>query len=124
MHPQPTEATYYIAMGLVEELLDSTIDPSYSVGSPNDEADPDEEFSWAFSLLDKIELAPDGNYELEQMDQIIGEKQKDPGPGGEEDEETDSLDLETEYAETAVTKAQEVWRITFKPVRQAHFVGM
>ena len=44
-------------MGLVEELLDSTIDHSYSVGcpddDPNDEADPDEEFSWAFSLLDK-----------------------------------------------------------------------
>ena len=70
------------------------------------------------------ELAPDGNYQLEQMDQIIDEKWKDPRPVDEEDEEMDSLDLETECAETAVTMAQEFWRITFKPVRQAHFTGM
>ena len=64
-------------MGLVEELLDSNNNPTYSAGSPTDnlEADPDEEFSQAFSFLDdKIELAPDGNYELEQMNKIIGEK--------------------------------------------------
>ena len=55
-------------MGLVEELLDSNNNPTYSAGSPTDdsEANPDEEFSWAFSFLDdEIELAPDGNYELE-----------------------------------------------------------
>ncbi len=110
-------------MGLVEELLDSNIDPTYSADSPDDEADPYEEFSWAFSLLDdEIEVPPDGNYDLEQMNKIIGEKRKEPGPVDEEDEGKDSLDLETECAETAVTKAQEFW--SFKPVRQAHSMGM
>ena len=112
-------------MGLVEELLDSNIDPTYSADSPDDKADPDEIFSWAFSLLDdEIELAPDGNYELEQMNKNIGKKRKEPGPVDEEDEEMDSLDLETVCAETAVTKAQEFWRITFKLVRQSHVMRM
>jgi len=42
----------------------------------------------------------------------------------EEDEETDSLDLDMECAETAVTKTQEFWRIIFKLVRQENFMCM
>jgi hypothetical protein len=104
--------------GLVEELLDIEMDPTYAPeGSPEvaDEAELDANFPWAFSLLEPIEEAGTDEEGLTE----VGSKRNMDGLEEEySEDETGGLDFEAECAEATARRICEFWEKVFAPVSQ------